>query len=168
MKKFLNEVNQIESFISRPGSDFLTSYGYGYGYGSGSTSQKVIVPTVPFPQHCPAESEMTHLFATSDHNGGGEDELKALGERLGVEEIVVHVLRGSLQLAVPHQQAVGRQAPRCLRHRQVKMISVSGSDLLNISGSHAKEVTKNNGELFQQISSSIKTLNRYCDEKFKG
>jgi hypothetical protein len=96
------------------------------------------------------------LFVTSDHNGGGEDELEALGERLGVEEVVVHVLRGSLQLAVPHQQAVGRQAPRRLRHHQVKMISVSGSGLHNISGSHAKQVTKNNDELYRQISSSIK------------
>ncbi len=37
--------NQILSFISSSGSDFLTSY----GSGSGSTSQKVTVPTVPVP-----------------------------------------------------------------------------------------------------------------------
>ncbi len=54
----LNEGNQIHNFISSSGSgtvfnygsgsgfDFLTSYGA--GSGSGSTSQKVMVPTVPF------------------------------------------------------------------------------------------------------------------------
>ncbi len=43
MKKILNDGNQIHSFISSSGSDFLTSY------GSGSTGQKVTVPTVPVP-----------------------------------------------------------------------------------------------------------------------
>ncbi len=43
MKKMLNKRNQKHNFISRSGSDFLTSY----GYGSGSTGQKVTVPTVP-------------------------------------------------------------------------------------------------------------------------
>ncbi len=57
MQKMLNEVNQIHIFISRSGSgtvincgsgsDFLTSY----GSGSGTASQKVIVCTVPVPQH---------------------------------------------------------------------------------------------------------------------
>jgi hypothetical protein len=52
----LNGDNQIHNFISSSGSgtvincgsgsDFLTSY------GSGSTRQKVMVPTVPVPQHC--------------------------------------------------------------------------------------------------------------------
>jgi hypothetical protein len=60
MKKMLIEGNQIRNFMSssgsgtvinyRSGSDFLTRY------GSGSTSQKVTVPTVPVPQHCPASS----------------------------------------------------------------------------------------------------------------
>jgi hypothetical protein len=92
MTKMLNEGNQIPTnFISSSGSgsDFLTSL----GSSSGSGSQKVTVPVpVPVPQHCPAASELTHLFATSDHNSCGEDELEALGERLGVEEVVVHVL----------------------------------------------------------------------------
>ncbi len=140
MKKMLNEGNQIPTnFISSSGSgsDFLTSL----GSSSGSVSQKVTVPVpVPVPQHCPAATELTHLFATSDHNSCGEDELEALGERLGVEEVVVHVLWGGLQLAVPHQQAVGSQAPRCLRHHQVKMTSVSVSHLLNIYGSHDEQV----------------------------
>ena len=62
MKKFLDEVTQINNFISSSGSgtvinygsgsssDFLTSYGS--SSGSGSTSQKVTVPTVPVPQRC--------------------------------------------------------------------------------------------------------------------
>ena len=54
-----NEGIQIHNFMSSSGSgtvinygsgsDFLTSYGSGYG----STGQKVTVPTVPVPQHCP-------------------------------------------------------------------------------------------------------------------
>jgi hypothetical protein len=61
MKKMFNEGIQIHNFMSSfgsgtvinygSGSDFLTSYGS--GYGSGSTKQKVTVPTVPVPQHCP-------------------------------------------------------------------------------------------------------------------
>ncbi len=57
MKKILNEGNQIHNFISSSGSGTVTNYGSGfdfltnYGYGSGSTSQKVMVPTVPVPQH---------------------------------------------------------------------------------------------------------------------
>jgi hypothetical protein len=90
MKKRINEGNQVHNFISSSGSgsDFLRSYGAGFG----SASQKVTVPTVPVPQLCLEASELTHLFVTSDHNSCGEDELQALGERLGVEEVVVHVL----------------------------------------------------------------------------
>jgi hypothetical protein len=57
MKIFFNEGNQIHNVISSSdsrtiinygsGSDFLTSY----GSDSGSTSQKVMVPKVPVPQH---------------------------------------------------------------------------------------------------------------------
>ncbi len=37
------------------GSDFLTSY----GSGSGSTSQEVMVPKVPVPQHCQKHMDPT-------------------------------------------------------------------------------------------------------------
>jgi hypothetical protein len=53
-----NEGNQIH-FMSISGSGTVINYGSGsdfltsYGSGSGSTSQKVTVPTVPVPQHCP-------------------------------------------------------------------------------------------------------------------
>ncbi len=55
----LNEGNQIHNFISSFGSGTVINYGSdsdfltSYGSGSGSTRQKVTVPTVPVPQHCP-------------------------------------------------------------------------------------------------------------------
>jgi hypothetical protein len=48
MKKMFNEGNQIHNFMSSSGSGTVIIY----GSRSGSTSQKVTVPTVPFPQHC--------------------------------------------------------------------------------------------------------------------
>jgi hypothetical protein len=51
----LNEGNQIHYFISSSGFGTVTNYGSGPDfltrYGSGSTRQKVMVPTVPVPQH---------------------------------------------------------------------------------------------------------------------
>jgi hypothetical protein len=57
--KNVYEGNQIHNFISGSGSGTVINYGsgsgsefitnYGSGSGSGSTSQKVTVPTVPFP-----------------------------------------------------------------------------------------------------------------------
>jgi len=60
MKKILDEVTQINNFISSSGSEFVINYVSGsdfltsYGSGSGSTSQKVTAPPVPVPvpQHC--------------------------------------------------------------------------------------------------------------------
>jgi hypothetical protein len=57
MKKRFNEGNQIHNFMASSGSGTVINYGSGsdfltsYGSGSGSTSQKVMVPTVPVPQH---------------------------------------------------------------------------------------------------------------------
>jgi hypothetical protein len=49
----MNEIKYIILYLvpvpEPSGSDFLTSY----GSGSGSTCQKVTVPTIPIPQHCP-------------------------------------------------------------------------------------------------------------------
>jgi hypothetical protein len=49
----LNEGNQIHIFISSSGSGVVINYGSGSdfltSYGSSSTSQKVTVPTIPFP-----------------------------------------------------------------------------------------------------------------------
>jgi hypothetical protein len=60
MKTILDEVTQINNFISSSGSGTIINYGSGfkfltsYGSGSGSTSQKVTAPLVPVPvpQHC--------------------------------------------------------------------------------------------------------------------
>ncbi len=60
-EKNFNEGNQIHNFMSSSGSGTVINYGSGSGSefstsycsGSGSTSQKVTVPTVPVPQHCP-------------------------------------------------------------------------------------------------------------------
>ncbi len=60
MKKNLNEGKlMVHNFISSSGSGTVISYGsgsdfltsYRYSSGSGSTSQKVMVLTVPVPQH---------------------------------------------------------------------------------------------------------------------
>ncbi len=57
MKKMFNEGNQIHNFMSSSGSATVIYYGSGsdflISYGSGSNSQKVTVPTVTVPQHCP-------------------------------------------------------------------------------------------------------------------
>ncbi len=59
MQNMLNEGNQIHNFVSSSGSGSVIYYGSGsdfltsYGSGSGSTSQKVTVPTVPFPVSVP-------------------------------------------------------------------------------------------------------------------
>jgi hypothetical protein len=62
MKTILDEVTQINNFISSSGSGTIINYGsgfkfltsYGSNSGSGSTSQKVTAPPVPVPvpQHC--------------------------------------------------------------------------------------------------------------------
>ncbi len=62
MKTILDEVTQINYFISSSGSGTIINYGsgfkfftsYGSSSGSGSTSQKVTAPAVPVPvpQHC--------------------------------------------------------------------------------------------------------------------
>jgi hypothetical protein len=51
----LSEGNQIHNFISSSGSGNVINYGSGSDFltSSGSTRQKVTVPTVPVPQHCP-------------------------------------------------------------------------------------------------------------------
>jgi hypothetical protein len=63
-EKKLNEGNQIHNFISNSDSGTVVNYGSGFDFltsydsGSGSTRQKVTVPTVPVPQHCPGDTDL--------------------------------------------------------------------------------------------------------------
>jgi hypothetical protein len=77
-KKILSEGNQIHHLISSSGSGTVIDYGYGsdfltsYSSGSGSTRQKVMVPTVPVPQHLAAGIVDTGgKFATGVNNTRG-------------------------------------------------------------------------------------------------